>query len=66
MRKPYVVEVLNTVRKNNSYGFIGESDALKIEEIVEQHVRESLMIETEIAYNKGFVDGARSAKGSPN
>jgi len=66
MRKSYVVEVLDIVRKNNSYGFIGESDASKIEEIVEQYVKESLIIDKEIAYNKGFVDGVRSAKGSPN
>ena len=66
MRKSYVTEVLDIVRKHNSYGFVKEADASKIEEIVEQYVKESLTIEKEVAYNKGFVDGVRSAKGSPN
>lgn len=66
MRKPYVIEVLDIVRKHNSYGFVKEADAARIEEIVEQHVKESLMTEKEIAYNRGFVDGVRSARSTPN
>ena len=67
MRKSYVIEVLDIVRKHNSYGFVKEADASKIEEIVEQYVNESVMVEKEIAYNNGFIDGVRSAqRGSVN
>jgi hypothetical protein len=63
MRPTYVNSILDIVRKDLPYGFVREADANKIQEIVECHVRESVLLEKEINYNKGFIDGARSAHG---
>jgi hypothetical protein len=65
MTKPYMPDILNIMRRQTSYGFVKESEALKVEQIIENYLSESLLIEKEMAYNKGFIDGIRSAR-NPN
>jgi hypothetical protein len=65
MSKPYMEDIVSVMRTQTSYGFVKDSEVSKVEQIVESYLSESLLIEKEIAYNQGFVDGIRSAK-NPN
>lgn len=62
MEKAYMKEIIEIMRKQVPYGFVKTSEAADAQKIIEEYLNERLSVEKEIAYNKGFIDGARSAR----
>lgn len=62
MDKPYMKEIIEIMRKQVPYGFVKTSEAADVQKIIEEYLNERLSVEREIAYNKGFIDGAKSIR----